>query len=170
MKGQSAVMDGIFFMLVCGAAATLLFYTAGLSGSNTSRQIATIYNYEYAGTALVTLHYAQDADNNWFWNELKLKLADSDPEGSIQEYVKPGFAGEGQASEIWNKLTASAPSQDLVLYFSGVNPFYCHGDDSTVFRCGAKPGNLENKTVFASSVKIIDDNLNTWDVIMQLYY
>ncbi|MEM0372793.1 MAG: hypothetical protein QXO69_03090 [archaeon] len=164
LKAQSAVMDGIIFVLVCAAASTLMFYTASLYGASTNRQIITIYNYEYEGTALVTLHYAKDSAGNWFWLELKKILSKNTAQGDVEAYFRNKAAG------VWDNLVASSPSQDSVLYFSGPSSFYCRGKTSASVACGALPADFSAKTVFSSSVNLIDDSFDSWEVSMQMYY
>ena len=161
MKAQSAILDGMFFMLVCGTAATLLFYTSGLYGASTSRQIATVYNYEYAGTTLVSLHYAKDTDNKWFWIQLKDELDSADPKSKVQSYLRL------EADNVWDAIQDSSPSQKPVLYFIGPTSFYCHGDPIV---CGSAPAGADTSVVFASSVKTIDKLEREWEVVLQLYY
>ena len=158
MKGQSSVMDGLIFMLVCSSAATLLFYTASLYGANTNTQISSVYNYEYAGTALVTMHYAQDNDNNWFWSELSRKLHDTDPQSSVVNYVK------NNAPSVWNNISLAAPSSNVVLEFDGAPKFYCSGRDASAFSCSlAEP---QSNTIFSSSSRMDGD----WVVVLRLQY
>lgn len=177
LKAQAAVMDGFFFMLICGAAATLMFYTTGLYGASTNRQIITIYNYEYEGTALVTLHYAKDAAGQWFWLQMKDKLASNqpppnDPKGLVMNY----FNNANGASKIWDKIVETSPSQHPVLYFSGPSSFYCYEDNNAVACEGALPDgpepalDLTEMTVFASSVNLVDNSYDKWEVALQMYY
>lgn len=156
-KGQAAMMDAIFFMTVCAGASTLLFYTSGLYGSNTNKQIITIYNFEYAGTALVSLHYAKDLNGDWFWNVLEGKLA-SDPINSVNTYFSDV---SGPAKDVWKAVKDSSPTQDVFLCFEG-RPNFCYPNT---------PGPAYGKrTAYTSSVKLIDSHNNAWTVILKLYY
>lgn len=113
-RGQGAIMDALFFILICGGAATLMFYTSGLYGESTSTQISSVYNYEYNGNALVALHYARDGQGNWFWNELKDKLDESERKKKVTNYLDDTYP------KIWSKLRNSAP---------GRYPFLCFKPD-----------------------------------------
>lgn len=157
MKGQAAIMDAFIFMLICSGAATLLLFVSSLYASSTNGQILTIYNYEYAGNALIALHYAKDSDGRWFWNELKTKLIGGDP-AVITNY----FEG-GPASYVWKNIIESSPAgpDSTFLCFEGaVLPDSCYPFDKEADVA------LEKSTVHTSSVKISRSII----VILKLYY
>lgn len=178
MKAQSAVMDGLFFMLICGAASALLFQAASLSAQSTSRQISAIYNYEFASNSLVSMHYAKDAGDRWFWNVLKEKISVSEYETAVQSYIRTAPLvsvndDDGYASGVWTALLEASPSRNPVLFFNrGEYSFYCYGEKTDEFTCSdILPDSISNKqTVYSSSVNLIDDYDEKWTVIMQLYY
>ena len=111
-KGQSSIIDAFFFLMICASAATLMIYTAGLYGVNTSRQMAMVYNFEYANNALIALHYSQDSSGNYFLNKLEEKLGNI---GSERNDVQSYF--ENDAEDIWKELISSSPSSSIVLRF-----------------------------------------------------
>jgi len=151
MKGQAAIMDALIFMLIASGAATLLLFVTGLYASSTNGQIATIYNYEYAGNALIALHYAQDSQGRWFWNELKGMVEGSDSQNEINDYFT------GYAKQVWENITSSSPA--------GQNTFLCF--DGLLSKCypfdKVEP---DTTTVYTSSVKITP----YVTVILKLYY
>jgi hypothetical protein len=153
MKGQAAVMDGLIFMLIASGAATLLLFVSGLYASSTNGQIASIYNSEYLGNALIALHYAKDTDGKWFWNELRTKLETKD-KATIEAYFNSA------ANQIWENITYSSPAGDRTfLCFDGL------GLTDNCYPFG-KVGLLSSTTVYTYSVKITPEI----DVILKLYY
>ena len=166
-KGQAAIMDAFFFLMICTSAATLMIYTAGLYGSNTSRQMAMVYNFEYASNALVALHYAQDGTGAFFWDRLgdEDMLADTagSPKANLQSYLR------GNALDIWIIFIESSPSSRTALLFKGTDSIYCYQSIAGDTVCtNTYPEASLN--VFTSSVKLFDSNNDAWDVILQLYY
>ncbi len=153
MKGQGAVLDALLFMVIASGAATLMIFVSGLYASSTNDQIMTIYNYEYAGNALIALHYAKDSQDNWFWSELKDKLASDTPKEDVEAYLGP----EGNAESIWMTLNSSSPA--------GGKTFLCFDREGINLLCygGTEPTSL---TVYTSSVKITPEI----KVILKLYY
>lgn len=154
-------MDAFIFMLICSGAATLLLFISSLYASSTNGQILTIYNYEYAGNALIALHYAKDTDGKWFWNELKVKLRGNDADTSIAQYFDA--AGGGAAADIWRNITESSPAgpDSTFLCFDGaglLESCYPFGEEADVM--------ADKSTVHTSSVKIS----RTITVILKLYY
>ncbi len=153
MRGQGAILDALLFMVIASGAATLMIFVSGLYATSTNDQIMTIYNYEYAGNALIALHYAKDSQGNWFWNELKDKLASETPGEDIEGYLGPG----GDAESIWATLKSSSPAGDKT--------FLCFVGEGIDLPCygGTEPNSL---TVYTSSVKITPGI----KVILKLYY
>lgn len=164
MKGQAAIIDALFFMLICAGASTLLFYTSGLYGASTNRQVITIYNYEYAGTALVSLHYAKDTADDWFWSELKDKLGESNSETLVSTYFGSQYA-RGRAYHIWEALKGSSPSGDMFLCFSSGTDTFCYPNNNPL-----TDASYERKSAYTSSVNLIDKNRGAWEVSIRLYY
>ena len=151
MKGQAAIMDALIFMLIASSAATLLLFVTTLYSSSTNDQIMTIYNYEYAGNALIALHYAKDTEGRWFWNELKAKLEYSPDD--VEDYL------DGDASAIWGKVVESSPA--------GQGTFMCF--EGAGLRNGCYPFDEpvpESTTIYSSSVKMTPDIT----VILKLFY
>lgn len=108
-KGQAAVMDALFFMMICAVTATLLFYVSSIYGQSIDQQISAIYNFEYTGNALVAI---QGVDDYAFWNGLKEKVIDEGEEESIK-YI------EGYEEDVWNTVVESSPSNINFLCFEG---------------------------------------------------
>jgi len=136
-------MDALIFMLIASGAGTLLFFVSGLYSTSTNNQIMTIYNYEYAGNALIALHYAKDSNGKWFWNELKNRAIMLDWDAQLNDYFATGGPGE----PVWNTLVASSPAPKTSLCFKttafGGADEFCK--DSSALGCS---------TVYSSSVKI----------------
>ena len=166
MKGQASVVDALFFLMVCSSAASLMIYTSGLYGANNSRQMAMVYNFEYASNALVALHYTEDLSGNFFWNQLKEKLATGGT-SDVNAYLN---TGDGR--EIWDDLIDSSPSGKTVLVFKKGGKVYCIDELGDVKCINEIAFDVENypKTVFSSSVKLVDSNLQEWTVTLQLRY
>ena len=153
-------MDAFIFMLICSGAATLLLFVSSLYASSTNGQILTIYNYEYAGNALIALHYAKDSDGRWFWNELKAKLLGDDRDTAVIQYFD---ATTGPAAAMWRNITESSPAgpDSTFLCFEGAglsDSCYPFGEEAAVM--------AEKSTIHTSSVKIS----NSVTVILKLYY
>ena len=157
-KGQAAVTDALIFMMICSGAASLLAYVAGLYGTSTNEQMLTIYNYEFAGTALVSLHYAEDDDGHRFMVKVKEKLAKvtaSDPT-PITDYLD-GLAHDS----VWDKLYKASPTATITLCFkSGTGNEICY----------PSAGSSMIQRIFTSSVSLKDDNNKQWTMAIKLYY
>ena len=151
MKGQAAIMDALIFMLIASGAATLLLFVSSMYSSSTNDQIMTIYNYEYAGNALIALHYAKDSEDRWFWNELKAKLLTGDYQ-ELADYF------EGDAEMVWKNITHSSPA--------GGNTFMCFEGAGLARDCYPDEDVPDSTTVYSSSVKITP----TKTVILKLFY
>jgi len=157
MKAQAAIVDALFFMFICASASALLYFTAGIYGSNTNQQMASLYNYDYLRTAMLALHYAKDNNGKWFFNELEEKLKNNPPT-NVGNYLS------GDASNVWGNITSSAPAENVALHFTGSNDFYCYNPYSGGVTCDSSftPGNV----VYAYSVKVNDE----WTVSLELHY
>jgi hypothetical protein len=151
VKGQAAIMDALIFMLIASGAATLLLFVSSVYSSSTNDQIMTIYNYEYAGNALIALHYAKDSENRWFWNELKAKLLTGDYQ-ELEDYFS------GDAKMVWKNITNSSPA--------GENTFICFTGAGLAKDCYPDIDVPDSTTVYSSSVKITP----TKTVILKLFY
>ncbi len=164
MKAQAAIMDALFFMFICASAAALLYFTAGLYGSNSNQQMTALYNYDYLKTAMLSLHYAKDDNGEWFFNELGKKLGSSDPVTSVEDYLSGG------ASNVWSNITASAPAKKTALHFvseTGTD-FYCYNDVLGSVQCDNSF--TKGSVVYAYSVKLEDSNGDDWTVGLELHY
>lgn len=106
-KGQGAIVDALFFMLICSASATLLFYVSSIYGQSVNQQVSAIYNYEYTGNALVSL---RAADSYTFWNGLREIVLDGTEEEMI-DYI--------DESGVWEEVNRSSPSEYAFLCFEG---------------------------------------------------
>lgn len=161
-KGQAGVMDTMIFLLVASGAATLLIYIAGAYGNSANQQIAAIYNYEFAGNALVALHYAQDANGDRFFDKIKENLASDTPANAVNTYLGR------DAAAIWQKLVASSPTRCVALRFTpaeGTGEFEYPNPATREDDCLTL-----NRPVYASSLNIHDDDNAKWTVSIRLYY
>lgn len=167
MRGQAAVMDALFFMLVCSGAAVLLYNVAAAYNTTTTKQVTALYNYEYAQTAIVALHYAKDSQSAWFWNRLRGDLADRTTAGA---HIVAYLEGDGQV--VWNKVIASSPAPYAFLCFES--------DDSQIKFCvpstaGASAKsendlNTANRPAYTSAIRVTDTAGTQWAVTLKLYY
>ena len=169
-KAQAGVMDTMIFLLVASGAATLLIYIAGAYGTSANQQIAAIYNYEFAGNALVALHYAQDAEGNWFFDKVKETLALNTPESLALGTPEKAITAylNGDAAAIWEKLVASSPTKCVALRFTPPASI-----DEFEYPDPATRGDgciTTNRPVYASSLNIHDDDGVKWTVSIRLYY
>ena len=170
MRGQGAILDALLFMVIASGAATLMIFVSGLYASSTNGQLMTIYNYEYAGNALIALHYAKDDQANWFWIQLRDKLASDTPRDDIDSYLSQG----GGANSVWTKLTSSSPAgKNTYLCFEGSaidtlpdQDIPCYGTPGGGETNGFNMAEPDSPTVYTSSVKITEDV----KVILKLYY
>lgn len=154
-KGQAAVMDALFFMMICSVAATLLFYVSSIYGQSIDQQVSAIYNFEYTGNALVAL---QGADNYDFWNELKDKVLNEDGE-KAREHINSN-------RDIWNTLEESSPSNINFLCFKGTG---C-GDE---FCYPAKVDEKEESFYFTGNYVVYTSSVDIGQgcqAIMKVYY
>lgn len=163
-KGQAAIMDALIFMLIAAGAASLLLYISGLYNSSTNSQVISIYNYEYAGNALISLHYARDSDDHWVWLELKKKLAMSSPESEVIDYL--------DTTDIKAHITRSSPTSCTFLNFrresTGEEIYYPESCDKAT--ATFTPDELKDRPVYTSSVHTRDSMGDVWTVILKLYY
>jgi hypothetical protein len=158
-KGQAAVTDALIFMLICSGAATLLTYVAGLYGTSTNTQMLTIYNYDFAGTALVSMHYAEDDNDDRFWLKLKEKLTDvtslnHDP---VLDYLQgPAY------TNVLEKLEQSSPTPNTYLCFEK--------QGTSINFCYSPAGAVETRYGFTHAVDTKDNDEDKWSVVLKLYY
>lgn len=109
-------MDGLILVLVISGAVTMLVLVSGMYAASTRNQVLGSYSYEYAGNALVALHYARDSDGNWFWLQLEEKRESSDPSGDTEDYLKANL-------DLIEKISASSPAGTNLLCFSSSGSF-----------------------------------------------
>ncbi len=168
-KGQSSIIDALLFLLICASAATLMFYTAGLYGENTTKQLGIVYNFEFAKSAMLALHYAQDESGNFFWIELSKKLTDISTSGdttSTVNYLTDSSSGAGKL--IKTVLKKSPSSKTDIKITKGNTKIYCYISYNSV-SCGtSSPG--YTGTVFTSKTELKDLRGNTWNFYIELYY
>ena len=110
MRGQGAIMDGLFLMMIASSCGVTLIYVAGLYGSNTNIQTISLYNYEYGGNAMVALQYASlpAPSTQTFWTRLEEVL---DPSSTV------GFTDfmDVEAATLWADATRYAPTEKVYL-------------------------------------------------------
>ncbi len=116
-EGQAAMMDALFFLLLCSVSATLLFYVSSLYGQGIDQQISTLYNYEFTSNALLSL---MNTNDNEFWNGLRDKL---DQEQVSFSKVRDNISDSG----VWEDVMNATPSQSTFLCFKG--PRCGHGPE-----------------------------------------
>ena len=170
-KGQSSIVDAFFFLMICSSAAVLMVYTSGLFGSTSSRQISMIYNVNFANNVLIALHYAEDINHHYFWNELRDKLTHTNLKTDVESYLNDNKV------VVWNKIASSSPSSAFALKFEGSSSFYCFPSTSVALPVSCEDAlpsspvdysSLNN--VFTSSTKLKDIDGHEWVVSFQLYY
>lgn len=160
-RGQAAIMDALFFMTICSGAAVLLFSASASYNSNTNNQIASIYNYEYASTALISLQLVKYTDTSgsvkWLWSEIGKALIADNPEAETDKVLKtPGG--------VWTALTGTSPTSNIRLCFSSENGGFC------IPGAASDSAFAKLKTVYASTVNMKDFDGNKWTVSFSLYY
>ena len=110
MKGQSSVLDAIIFMIIISGAVTMLIYVSGLYASSTQQQLLSTYSYEYAGNALVALHYADDDTGAPFWANLAQKRGNP---SALQEYLLRN------CTSVLSNVSESSPAGENFLCVEG---------------------------------------------------
>lgn len=113
-KGQAAIMDALFFMIICSISATLLFYVSSIYGQSINQEISALYNYEYTGGALLSL---MNVDNQDFWLGLENKLDQGVVRSSdVRDYIE-GYKVDGEP--LWPEVLNSSPSNYTFLCMKG---------------------------------------------------
>lgn len=160
-------MDSLIFMLIASGAATFLLFVSSLYVTSTNSQLTTIYNYEYAGNAMIAMHYAKDDGGAWFWNELKSKFSSADPDevqSDVSHYLESG------AKSVWKNISYSSPAgANTILCFEGVGVGFCCGDTEHPdhVSCGdVVPAYFQNMTIYTYSTKVSSDIT----AMLKLYY
>ncbi len=113
-KGQSAIMDALFFMIICSVSATLLFYVSSLYGQSVDQEISAIYNFEYTGNALLSL---MNVDDGEFWRGVQEKVENNEDISDIRENISSYKNGK-----IWEEVLNSSPTNYTFLCFKPINP------------------------------------------------
>ena len=168
-RGQSSIIDAFLFIMICSSAAVLMIYTAGLYGLNNSKQINMAYNYEFVSNALLSLHYAQDSHNSFFWDKLGEKLGCSTSPCDVKTNVQSYLGGDG--GFVYGNLSAYSPSSHFCLAFSGSYDFYCCSNPSSFSCSDDLPSDYDNfKTTFSSSSNLKTPEGDDWTVSLKLYY
>jgi len=123
-RGQGAIMDALFFLLICAVSSTLLFYVSSIYGQGIDQQISSIYNLEYTGNALVAL---QSHNDHHFWYDLRKRVMDAGEyeENEVEEYIDD--------EEVWEDVEASSPSPYPFLCFEGCDNAdgYCYPSEGS---------------------------------------
>lgn len=164
-KGQSSIIDALLFMLICASASALMFYTSGIYSENTTKELAMIYNFEFERSALISMHYLQDSDGNFFWTTMQDKL------------TTPAYVSSYLESKMGSQLTTlflNSPSSKTVLKIEGGNnpTIYCYYQKlptSGMLICSNSNPSYKG-TVFTSSTKITDNYGNNWKIELEEYY
>jgi len=112
----------LFFMMICAVSSTLLFYASSVYGQGIDQQISAIYNLEYTGNALVAL---QSADNYVFWNGLRRKVAEGNPD-EVKDHI----------AEVWDVVNGSSPSPATFLCFQGCGTEICYPEGEEEYFLG----------------------------------
>ncbi len=173
-KGQSSIIDAFLFIMICSSAAVLMIYTAGLYGLNNSKQVSMAYNFEFINNALISMHYMQDNQGDFFWSKLSEKLicdgnTPCDEKIDVQSYLN------GDAKAIWGNLTTASPSSKISLEFKSEEDsrdFYCHPSSSATLTvaCTDSDNYADYTTIFSSSSGLKDKNADSWKITLRIYY
>lgn len=158
MRAQAAILDSMMFMLMCSAAAALLFLTAGNYASTVNREISAIYSYEWMRASTIAIYYSKDGAGDWTLVELREKLAGTNPQASIDAYFRLG-GGVG----VWEKFSSTAPSANATLCFSKGSARLCPVR-------GAPPDPDKFRTVYTYATVLPDKDGNAWTVTAYLPY
>lgn len=108
-RGQAAVVDALFFMIICSVAATFMFYVSSLYGQSLNQEVSALYNYEFTGNALLSL---MNANNQEFWLNLTNKL----DQGSVKASE---FRELVNKSGVWPDVMNASPSDYTFLCVEG---------------------------------------------------
>lgn len=166
MRAQAAILDSMMFMLMCSAAAALLFLTAGNYASTVNREISAIYGYEWMRASTIAIYYSKDEVGDWTLVRMRELLADADKSnpgkqgetGSFSDYFKNGPGGA-----VWEAFAAGAPSANATLCFSKGGATLCP------IR-GAPPDQYKFRTMYTYSTVLPDKAGNAWTVTAYLPY
>ncbi len=166
MRAQAAILDSMMFMLMCSAAAALLFLTAGNYASTVNREISAIYSYEWMRAATIALYYSKDGSGDWTLVRMRELLADADKSnsskqgdiGSFSDYFKNGYGGV-----VWEALATGAPSANATLCFSRGSATLCP------IR-GTPPDPANFRTMYTYSTVLPDRSGSAWTVTTYLPY
>ena len=169
--GQAAVMDALFFMIVCSGAAVLLFSVAGAYNVNTNRQITTIYNYEFASNVLVSMHMIMYDDistgeKKRLWVDINKALAKDYP--AYLDEIKNILT----KSYFWKSLKETSPSPNPWLCFEtlAVKASFCCFEKKGALMCDDSAQIEPGKTVFSAAVGTRDSDGIRWTVTLKLIY
>ena len=137
MKGQAVVIDAIFFMLVCGMAATALFWAGSVYGNKTYEAYKYMYlnDYETSMIAVLGEMSYKDGDTVRYWMT------------ELGEYMKGTFNESSNRytllQENFQKLCVQAPAPVLLIVSSptpgakrGYCPFAGGKCEKLYFACG----------------------------------
>lgn len=174
MKGQAAIMDALIFMLVASAAGTLVIHISGIYGSSTTEQVSMIYNLEWVNNAVLALEYSQDNKGNWFWIELKTKLAVTsgdplipEPQTTVRKYFQDVPTG---AFLILDKvMTASPAGKGRTFLCFELGNIFCI--DSLGSITNAVTGfETANRPAVTAGLSLTDTSNRDWKISLRLYY
>ncbi len=160
MRGQGGVLDAILFALISVSASVIMIYTASVFLSGTDNLMLSMYSYQIAKNAWISLMYSNDGDKcsieqGFVFVKIRKLLAGEsvDGVGSIPEY----FDGPGKG--IWERIYESIPANYSLCFEKGSSRI-CYPND------GFKDATM----VYSYETTILDAKGNKWNVYSIVYY
>lgn len=166
MRAQAAILDSMMFMLMCSAAAALLFLTAGNYASTVNREISAIYGYEWMRASTIAIYYSKDEAGDWALVKMRELLADvtaSNPGKQSEPGSFSSYFANGAGKPIWDAFAAGAPSANATMCFS---------KDVATRICPVRqaPAAGQFRTVYTYATVLPDKSDNAWTVTVYLPY
>lgn len=166
MRAQAAILDSMMFMLMCSAAAALLFLTAGNYASTVNREISAIYGYEWMRASTIAIYYSKDGAGDWTLVRMRELLADADKSNPGKQAEAGSFSSyfaNGAGKPVWEAFATNAPSANATLCFSKGSATLCPVR-------GAPPDPEKFRTVYTYATVLPDKAGNAWTVTAYLPY
>lgn len=153
IKGQAVVIDAIFFMLVCGMAASALFWAGSVYGNKTYEAYKYMYLHDYETSMIAVLGEMsyKDGETIRYWMH------------ELGEYMKGTFDREHERytllEENFRKLCIQAPAPVLLIVSSptpGAQRGYCTPEtcEKLYFACGGLLDAL-NETIKENGISYV---------------
>lgn len=160
MRGQGGVLDAILFALISVSASVIMIYTASVFLSGTDNLMLSMYSYQVAKNAWISLMYSNDGDTcsleqGFVFVKIRKLLAGESVDGvtNISEYF------EGPGNEIWERVYRSIPANYSLCF-----------ESSSVRICYPNDGFKDVAMVYTYETTITDVKGKKWSVYSIVYY